>query len=57
MRFDTASEDFFKQNINKINNIMTRMVIYFYLNEEVRDGLVRVADHVSSTLSMIANES
>jgi len=32
------------------------MVIYLYLNEEVRDGLVKVADHVNSALSMIANE-
>jgi len=34
---------------------MTRMVIYFYLDEEVRDGLVKVNDHVASTLAVIGD--
>ena len=38
-RFDEASKAFFIENINLIQNPLTRMIIYFYMNEQVRDGI------------------
>lgn len=56
-RFDAVSRAFFIANINKIANPLTRMIIYFYLNEEVRDGLEKVLSYKNDILQVIGNET
>lgn len=56
-RFDPVSRAFFIININKIANPLTRMIIYFYLNEEVRDGLQKVLSYKNDILQVIGSES
>jgi hypothetical protein len=37
-RFDNNSLDFFMNNLSSIENSFTRMIIFFYMNEQIRDG-------------------
>ena len=55
-RFDQVSEAWFINNINLITDPLTRMIIYFYMNEEVRDGLNKVINYKDDVLMVIGNE-
>lgn len=55
-RFDYASEDYFVKNINRITDPLTRMLIWAYMNEEVRDGLKKVVDYRDEVLIEISKE-
>lgn len=55
--FDTKSLDFFSKNLNKIDNMLSRMVIWHYLNETVRDASLKVASFVDTALSLIFDET
>lgn len=59
---DDTSLQFFMANINLINkgdaatDALTRMVIWFYMNEMVRDQKIKVWDYRDVVLNLIADE-
>lgn len=44
---DPVSLEFFKLNLNKIDNVLTRMIIWHDINEQVRDSNILVSDFVA----------
>jgi hypothetical protein len=56
-RFDTVSRAFFVQNVSKIADPLLRMLIWFYMNEEVRDGLNTVLNYKPVIIDMIPTET
>ena len=45
-RIDKTSLDFFKLNLNKIDNVLTRTIIWHDINEAVRDSKLKVSDYI-----------
>ena len=45
-RIDKISLDFFKLNLNKIDNVLTRTIIWHDINEAVRDSKLKVSDYI-----------
>lgn len=56
VRFDDTSLNYFLNNLNKIQDPLVRMVIWFYANEQVRDQTTKVADHLSAALRLLETE-
>ena len=54
---DPVSLEFFKANINNIKNVLTRMIIYHDINEQVRDAQIMLSDFVPLLLSHIFEET
>ncbi len=56
-RIDSASLAFFTENISKIPDSLIRMVAWFYINERVRDQLMKVIDHRNMVLNQLPFET
>lgn len=54
---DSVSLDFFKNNLNKIDNVLTRMIIWHDINEQVRDSNIKLADFIAFFKQYIYTET
>jgi hypothetical protein len=55
-RPDPVSLAYFRANINKIEDQVTRMLIWHHFNELVRDSILHVKDYTDTALENIFNE-